>query len=190
MEKPLFIVLGRKVSFVPDPGEPDKYYSIRRLSLEEGRCFGDMLSDMFVTAHITGETMLENFLKGAKDQPFGQALMSLLVSFPTQVKKIYAFLAPLIKDEKDVQIVVQDFSDPDKFPLPAMWSMAEALSNHPDITDFFSGGQKFNKNLLARHPQVAAFVKKISSPSDGNPENSPETNGGKEPSTSSGLATD
>lgn len=181
MEKPLFIVLGRKVSFNPDPSEPEKYFSIRRLSLEEGRCFGDMLSDMFVTAHITGETMLENFLKGASDQPFGQALMSLLVSFPGQVKKIYAFLAPLIKDEKDVQIKVEDFSDPDKFPLPALWSMADALSNHPDIVDFFSGGQKFNKSILARSPQVAAFVKKISAASGGNPENSQETNGGKEP---------
>jgi hypothetical protein len=192
-EKPLFTIFSKGVRFRPDPRlNPDKEYSIRRLSLDDARETAQTITNIILTTQLMGEGLLDSFTSGMDGEKggIGRMLINFFMHLPGEVTQLYKLLSTLILDDNGVLLTPDDFKNPERFPLPAIWVFADALSAHPDLEDFLAEGQKWWKTMEARFPQVKDFAKKASKVADGNPDTSTTENGGNSPSTSSGDDTD
>lgn len=179
-KNPLNVIMQGKVKFQPDPKyRPGIYYSIRRLGWEDAKNTATQVCDTIISTQIMGEGLLDNFA-GVEKQSVGQMLISFFLGFPAQLHRLYNLLAPLLSDENDQPFTADDLKNPDKFPLSSFWAVADALTIHPDLEDFLAHGRRFMEKLATQNPQLRDLIKKVSIPSDGNPETSPTQNGGSE----------
>lgn len=192
-EKPLYTIFAKGVRFRPDPRmQPEKEYVIRRLSLDDARETAQTITNVILTTQLMGEGLLDNFtsgMEGAKGG-VGRMIVNFFMHLPGEIMQLYKLLSTVILDDNNQSFTPEDFKNPEKFPLPAIWVFADALSAHPDLEDFLVEGRKWLKTMEGRFPQVKDLGKKASTLAAGNPETSATPNGGNSPSTSSGDDTD
>lgn len=114
----------------------EKTYPLRRLGIRDVWTFARILRN----AGTSGLTSVIDLVKQQKMDQRQAGMFAILLGLVDQEEELMKWLANIMR------IDVESLSNPDQFPLGSLIDIIQALSDHPDMADFFTRLETLMKN--------------------------------------------